>query len=72
MLNNRGLREIDLLLRKFSQQHLEHLLPEELVQFEELLEQTDLDIYQWYNDNNSLPTKFDNKLVNKLLKFKLK
>jgi antitoxin CptB len=44
---HRGTREMDLLLGRFADAHLAAFSPAELDQYEELLKQSDPDLYNW-------------------------
>lgn len=44
---HRGTKEMDLILGRFAEAHLATLAPDQLDQFEALMEQNDHDLYQW-------------------------
>ena len=44
----RGMLELDLILGRFIDQHLEHLTEEQLIAFEHLLNHQDPDLYAWF------------------------
>ena len=44
---HRGLKEMDLILGRFADDHLADLSPAALDAFEALLEESDADLYQW-------------------------
>lgn len=43
----RGMLELDLLLNKFAESHLDSLLEEQLTSFENLLSVSDPELYSW-------------------------
>lgn len=48
---HRGLRELDYLLGKFAQNHIESMDYETLKQFEGVLSSSDQDLYGWFFEN---------------------
>ncbi|SCU93943.1 LAME_0F05534g1_1 [Lachancea meyersii CBS 8951] len=69
----RGILETDLLLSRFAAKHLNSMTPEELDEYDSLLDELDWDIYYWATKNyeiTPLPEKFKNsKLLKKLQDF---
>lgn len=47
--NNRGCKETDMILGNFSKMHLAQMSDEELKDYAHLLDQTDADIWDWFN-----------------------
>lgn len=68
--HNRGCKEGDLILGKFAQKYLDSMTETELREFEQILQLTDADIYDWYCQKAELPQQHDSKLMRKLLEFK--
>ena len=64
----RGMREIDLLLREFSQTKLDHLDQEELIIFEQILSYDDQKLYDFIFKNESLNNNSHELFINKYLK----
>ena len=64
----RGMREIDLLLREFSQTKLDQLNQNELVMFEEILNYDDQKLYDYIFKNVSLGNTVHENFVAKYLK----
>lgn len=66
----RGILETDLLLSRFAARYLDSMTPEELDEYDSLLDELDWDIYYWATRNYTitpLPEKFkDSKLLAKL------
>jgi succinate dehydrogenase flavin-adding protein (antitoxin of CptAB toxin-antitoxin module) len=63
--NYRGCKETDLLLGKFAEQYLPQLSALQLQEYEDLLNQADVDIYQALMDKNN--TDFQNLSIWPLL-----
>ena len=64
----RGMREIDLLLREFSQTKLDQLNQNELVIFEEILNYDDQKLYDFIFKKTSLDNNLHENFINKFLK----
>ena len=64
----RGMREIDLLLREFSQTKLDQLNQNELVMFEEILNYDDQKLYDFIFKKTSLNNNLHEDFINKFLK----
>lgn len=69
----RGILETDLLLSRFAAKYLSSMTPEELEEYDALLDELDWDIYYWATRNYAitpLPERFkDSKLLAKLQDF---
>lgn len=66
---NRGCKETDLILGKFAEKYLEQMDIRELEIFQKILELSDADIYDWYNNKYPVPREYDTQLMRKLLNF---
>jgi antitoxin CptB len=55
----RGLRETDLLLGPFADAELARLAPQELDDYEALLQEDDLDLYRWISGVRGQPSRLD-------------
>ena len=64
----RGMREIDLLLREFSQTKLDHLDQEELIIFEQILNYDDQKLYDFIFKKTDLKNNVHENFINKYLK----
>ena len=64
----RGMREIDLLLREFSQTKLDQLNQNELVMFEEILNYDDQKLFDFIFKKTSLDNNLHGDFINKFLK----
>jgi antitoxin CptB len=54
----RGIKEMDIILMRFSEAHLATLEAQELDAYEALLEQGDQDLYQWVTGQIEPPAPF--------------
>lgn len=66
----RGILESDLLLSRFAKKHLPNLTMEQLDEFDELLDESDWDIFYWATENydvTPLPDKWAKSSILKLL-----
>jgi antitoxin CptB len=66
----RGFREADLLLGPFADKHGPSLTDAQALQFEQLLEQPDQDVYEWIIDRRPAPAAFDNEIPRMLKQFR--
>tara|TARA_B100001094_G_C18007619_1_gene708454 strand:- start:61 stop:318 length:258 start_codon:yes stop_codon:yes gene_type:complete len=64
----RGMREIDLLLREFSQNKLNQLNKDELLILEQVLSYDDQKLYDFVFKNNTLDNDIHENFINKYLK----
>jgi len=62
----RGLRELDLVFARFLERGVDDLNPEELATFERLLEQNDLEIYDWLLGRSQPPGDDFRRLIARL------
>jgi len=66
---HRGFREADLILGPFADSHADSMSPEQLDEFEALLEQSDHDIYGWIVGRAPTPPRFETELMARLRAF---
>ena len=66
---HRGCKETDLLLGKFAEKHLNSFNYEELMLYQEFLNQADSDIFNWMTRKSPLPQSLTNKVTNKIMNF---
>jgi len=66
---HRGTREIDLLLGRFADAHLEGFGEEELALYDRFLLNSDPDIYNWISRAEPVPPSEDSRVVQLLLAF---
>lgn len=68
---NRGWKETDIFLGNFAENYLDQLSPQELEEYSKLLDQPDVDIFNWATGKEHPPIEFDNKIMHKLKQFRL-
>ncbi len=66
---HRGTREIDLLLGRFADAHLPDFDAAELKEYDELLHNSDPDLYNWLTGKENPPANRDSSVLQKLIKF---
>lgn len=54
----RGIKEMDIILIRYSDERLVSLSPEDLDLYEALLEENDQDLYQWVSGQIAAPDRF--------------
>lgn len=67
---HRGTREMDLLLGTFADLYVPEFSPEELEQYEDLLMESDPDLYAWISGQESPPDAKKNAVLGKLVGFR--
>lgn len=68
--NYRGFKEADLILGGYAKAHIETMSDAEVVEFENLLEAKDHDIYGWVMGTLPVPAQFNTSLLERLRAFK--
>lgn len=66
---HRGLREMDIILGRFTDAEIEHLSEAELDEFEHLLEAPDTNLYEWVSGRAPTPAEYDNAIFRRLVAF---
>ena len=66
---HRGTRETDLLLGSFADRHLPDFDSGQLDRYEELLRNSDPDIYNWVSGREPVPPEQDSDVMRLLLRF---
>lgn len=66
---HRGTREIDLLLGRFADAHVQDFDAEQLDMYDRFLNNSDPDIYNWISRAEPVPPAEDNAVVQLLLAF---
>ena len=66
---NRGCRETDLIIGSFAQQYINEMTEDELHEFQNILEISDTDFYDWYTKKKPLPNEYKTILMSQLLNF---
>ncbi|WP_432449663.1 succinate dehydrogenase assembly factor 2 [Aliiroseovarius marinus] len=54
----RGIKEMDIILSRYADQHLAAMSPDELDHYEALLGENDQDLYQWVSGQQDAPAQF--------------
>jgi len=65
----RGFREADLIMGPFADSYADDFDEAETVAFETLLDQADLDVYDWIIGRKPTPAEFDTALLERLRVF---
>ena len=69
---HRGIREMDLIMGRFSDAHIADLSDSELDDYEKLMDLRDQDILSWIDGTAQVPAAYDTPLFHKLRGFNLK
>jgi antitoxin CptB len=69
---HRGMRETDLLLGPFAERHLGELSPQQLDQFEALLEESDAVLYDWLSGRAAPAPAHDTDLFRRIQSFRFR
>ncbi len=64
----RGIKEMDIILKKYADAHLPVMSAEDLDDYEALLSQNDQDLYQWVSGQQPAPEAFQN-LIERIAKY---
>ncbi len=67
---HRGLREVDLILGRFADSHIEHLDEADLSEFESLMDIPDGELLTWLTGEADVPASHDGPLFRRLRAFK--
>lgn len=66
-----GTKELDLLLGRFAEIHLDQFDDGDIALYEEILESDEHDIYGWISGRLAVPVELDNHVMAAILAFKL-
>lgn len=66
----RGFREADLILGPFADLYVAGFTPDQLNEFERLLEVPDQDLYAWITDRLPTPAEWDTELMRRIKDFR--
>lgn len=66
----RGIREMDLILGPFADNHVAGFSPEQLDRFETLLEIPDQEFYAWIIGREATPAEYDDEMMNSIKAFR--
>ncbi|MCP4183123.1 MAG: succinate dehydrogenase assembly factor 2 [Hyphomicrobiales bacterium] len=67
--NHRGIKEMDIILGGFADGFIDQLSVGELDVLEQLMEQNDRDLLQWFTGELSVPDEFNTELFARILNF---
>jgi len=67
--NHRGIKEMDIILGGFANGFIENLSVDELDILENLMEQNDRDLLQWFTGELNTPQEFDTDLFVRISNF---
>ena len=67
---HRGMKEVDYILGRFSDAHLETFSEHQLDQYEVILDLVDPDIYAWISGRRPLPAEHGSNVMKLLINFK--
>jgi len=65
----RGVREMDLIVGRFADAHIDKLDAAELDQFEQLIEVPNAELYAWIVGNETVPQEHDTEVLHQLMAF---
>ncbi|MCC8417990.1 MAG: succinate dehydrogenase assembly factor 2 [Rickettsia endosymbiont of Bryobia graminum] len=68
---NRGCKETGVILGKFAEQFLSNMNDKDLQDFALILDNNDIDIYDWVTKKIAPPDYLDSKVMIKLLNFRI-
>jgi antitoxin CptB len=66
---HRGMREVDLLLGRFADAHIDDLSEAELDQLEHLMEAQDADIFSWFAGSKKPDPAYDSSIFHRIAAF---
>jgi antitoxin CptB len=64
-----GMKENDILLGRFAAEHLITMSDDELGFFEAILQETDIDLYNWITGKEPLPDRMKQPVMNAIISF---
>jgi antitoxin CptB len=67
---HRGFREADIVVGGFARRHLHQLSPDQLDEFERLIEQPDPDLYAWITGREPTPEPFAGEVMDLIRSFR--
>lgn len=70
--NNRGWKETDILLGSFTEQNINKLTEDQLKMLDLLLDEPDVEIFNWITKKVETPKKHNNEVMQLLQNFALK
>ena len=68
---HRGTKEMDVILGTFARGFLPEASDEEVAAYEELLMESDPDLYNWISEREPVPASNDNPILKKLIGYQV-
>jgi antitoxin CptB len=65
----RGVREMDLIVGRFADAHIDKFDATELDQFEQLIEVPNAELYAWIVGNEAVPREHDSQVLRQMMAF---
>ena len=69
---HRGMNELDRLMGSFADAHVPTFTPEQLTQFEAILDLSDPDVFNWVTSAEEVPEEHDTEVMRMLVGYHLK
>jgi antitoxin CptB len=66
---HRGIREMDLIMGRFADEHIDRLSEDEVTDLERLAEQRDQDLLGWFTGEFATPAEYDTPVFRKIRDF---
>lgn len=70
--SNRGWKENDILLGEFTKENAHLMNEDQLKKLDQLLDQSDVDLFSWITKKTSVPKNIDNEVMTMLQKYQYK
>lgn len=65
---NRGWKETDILLGNFAKKNIDSLNEQQLINFDRLLDESDVDIFNWIAEKAPVPEHIDKEIIEMIRK----
>ena len=66
---HRGIREMDLIMGRFADEHIDVLSDQEVIDLERLAQQPDQNLLDWFTGEFATPAEFDTPVFRKMRAF---
>ena len=67
---HRGTKESDLLLGRFADENLDAMTPEELAEFQDILDRSDPELVDWITGREPVPANLRTPVLDRVLAFR--
>ena len=64
-----GMKENDILLGQFAQQHLSTMSDQDLSHFEAIMQETDIDLYNWITRKEVVPDRMNQPVMTAIINY---